>query len=622
VRPRRSAFTAAFLSFLFPGLGHAYLGRWLRAAMWAVLPIVMIVTVGGFAVSMGREQLIEMAASPDFLNGVLIFLVIDVFYRLFALLDAYRLASDGSVGSGFTRLLSSAGLVAIIVVLVGSHVAVAQPVFLATGVYEAIVENAGDESEVLTSEELAELGGDDFVLITEEQTERGGRGNTAGPDVSAEPEDGTPGAVATPEPTDEPEPTPTPRPQADWNGTERLNILLIGQDGGRQGRNDGSLLTDTMITVSIDPVTGRLAFISLPRDTSNIPLPREWPAYRALGGKWNNKINTLYVQARANAALFPGNDKERGYRALMGALGELYGLDIKYYVAVDLNSFRSVVNTLGGVVVDVQLPVMDTGYATGDGRGKLKLYVQPGMRRLNGQDALAYARSRHLSSDFDRAARQQRVITSVRDQTDIDSLLEPGVLNNLIRQLEREVKTNIPPKLVPRMLSLAQKIDLDSRENLVLGSSRYVDTCYPCGSLGLWMLKAKPSVIRADVKKVFSTSKSRQRDINKVRDEGATVYVLNGEGGRNTKAINIASTLSRRGIDAIVPPVNDGKADNSAYTATVIRAYNGAEEAMPETLTRLKRSLNDKQRSIEFVTDGATTADFVVIVGGKTPALR
>jgi hypothetical protein len=290
---------------------------------------------------MGRAQLIELAADPDVLNALLIFLVADVFYRLFAMLDAYRLATDSAVGSGFTRLLSTGGLVAVIVVLVGSHVAVAQPVFLATGVYASIVENAGDESEVLTAEELAELGGEDFELITEEQRERPngeGRGNVEGPGAERTPKP-TATVEATPEPTEASEPTPTPRPQADWNGTERLNILLIGQDGGRQGRNDASLLTDTMITVSIDPVTGRLAFISLPRDTSNIPLPREWPAHRALGGKWNNKINTLYVQARANSALFPGSDKERGYKALMGALGELYGLDIKYYVSVDLNSF-------------------------------------------------------------------------------------------------------------------------------------------------------------------------------------------------------------------------------------------------------------------------------------------
>ena len=627
VRPRRSAFAAAFLSFIFPGLGHAYVGRWLRALAWAALPIIGIAAGLGLGLSGGRTELVELVTDPDFLNAALAFIVVDFFYRLLAMLDAYRLGRDPTVGSSSTRILSTGALVALVVVLVGSHIAVAQPIFFATDVYAAITGNAGDNTAVISGEDLEELG-TDWQINTQELVQQ----KTPEPDASGKPRRPKPEASEKPtqEPTQEPAtPAPTEEPQAttetrtvDWDGKERLNILLIGQDGGRQGVNDGSLLTDTMITISIDPTTGRVAFISLPRDTSNVPLPRGIAAYNALGGKWNNKINTLYAQARGNPGLFPGSDKERGYNALMGALGELYGLDIKYYVSVDLNSFRSVVNTLGGVVVDVQLPVMDTGYATGDGRGKLKLYIPPGMRKMNGQDALAYARSRHGSSDFDRAARQQRVITSVRAQTDIQSLLEPGVLTSLIKQLQKDVKTNIPPKLVPKMASLAEKVDLDNRENLVLGSSRYVETCYPCGSSGLWMLKAKPAVIKEDVKNVFSTSKAKQRSINVLRDEGAVVYVLNGQGGRNTKAINIATNLSAKGIDTIVPPVNDGKADDSTYTNTVITVYNGANETMSETFTKLKRTFDDKARVVEFVEDPGTTADFVVTVGTKTEALK
>jgi LCP family protein required for cell wall assembly len=624
VRPRRSAFAAAFLSFLFPGLGHAYLGRWLRALLWAALPIVGIAAGLGRVISGGRSELVELVADPDVLNAMLVFLVIDFFYRLIALLDAYRLASDTSIGSAATRIASTAGLVALIVVLVGSHVVVAQPIFFATDLYDEIARNAGDESEVISAEELAAQG-EDWVLQTEEQFA------LASPDplasaaaspgvVTPDPTEATPTEEpASPEPT--PEPTPTPQ-AAEWNGKERLNILLIGQDGGRQGRNSGSLLTDTMITVSVDPTTGRLAFISLPRDTSGVPLPRSWGAYRALGGKFNNKINTLYYQARSRPDLFPGNDKQRGYMALMGALGQLYGLDIKYYVAVDLNSFRAVVNTLGGVIVDVQLPVTDVGYATSDGRGKLKLYVPPGMARMNGQEALAYARSRHGSSDFDRSARQQRVITSVRDQTDIDSLLEPGVLTELIKELKKEVKTNIPPKLVPSMLSLAQEVDLDRRENLVLSSGRFVEECYPCGSSGLWMLKAKPDAIKQSVKNIFTVSKAQARSINTIAEEGAVVHVLNGEGGRNTKAVNIAANLGNKGIDAVVPPVNDGKAASSDTKDTVIIFYNGAEEAMPETATKVKRAFKDDGREVLYEDDAGAAADIVVIVGARTEALK
>jgi len=67
-------------------------------------------------------------------------------------------------------------------------------------------------------------------------------------------------------------------------------------------------------------------------------------------------------------------------------LKQLRGLDTSRYVAVDLNSFRFIVKTLGGVVVDVQLPVMDQGYPTDDRRGKLKLYVPPGMIHSRGLD--------------------------------------------------------------------------------------------------------------------------------------------------------------------------------------------------------------------------------------------
>jgi LCP family protein required for cell wall assembly len=614
VRPRRSAFAAAFLSFLFPGLGHAYLGRWLRALAWAILPIVAIAASAGRVVSGGLGDLVELVADPDVLNALLIVLVIDLVYRLLAVLDAYRLASDRSVGSSATRAASTAGLIALLVVLVGSHVVVARPIFFATDLYADISKNAGDETEVISAEDLAERD-DDFVLITEEQFEA-----TPSPDGSGA--SAAPGE-ATQQPTAEPTAAPTPeREVAEWDGKQRLNILLIGQDGGRQGRGDGSLLTDTMITVSVDPTTGRLAFISLPRDTSGVPLPRNWGAYSALGGKYNNKINTLYYQARANPSLFPGNDKDRGYAGLMGALGELYGLDIKYYVAVDLNSFRGMVNTLGGVVVDVQQPVMDVGYSTADGRGKLKLYIPPGMTRMNGQDALAYARSRHGSSDYDRAARQQRVITSVREQSDIDSLLQPRVLAGLIKQLKENVKTNIPTQLAPSMLSLAQKVDLDRRENLVLGSSRFVEECYPCGSSGLWMLKAKPEAIRQAVQNVFSTTRAQARSISAVRDEGALVHVLNGQGGPNTKAVNIASNLGTKGMDALVPPLAGGRAESDDFSGTVITFYNGAEEAMPETAARLKRTFKDKDRELVYLDDPAAQADIVVTVGAKTEALK
>ncbi|MEX1295558.1 MAG: hypothetical protein AB1Z67_05230, partial [Candidatus Limnocylindrales bacterium] len=178
MRPRRSAFAAAFLSFIFPGLGHAYLRRWLRALLWAGLPIVGLAAVAGLGLSFSRDDLIELVADPDFLTALLVFLVFDAIYRFLAVLDAYRLASDPSVGNASSRVLSVAGLIALSIVLVGSHVAIARPVLYANDLYAQLEENAGDESEVIEADELVRRGGADFELITEELTEK----KTADPD--------------------------------------------------------------------------------------------------------------------------------------------------------------------------------------------------------------------------------------------------------------------------------------------------------------------------------------------------------------------------------------------------------------------------------------------------------
>ena len=184
VRPRRSAFAAAFLSFIFPGLGHAYLGRWLRALAWAALPILGLAALGGLALSPDRNEYLTMLADPAVLQWVLALLVFDLVYRLLALLDAWRLARDTSVGTAGTRLLSVAGLVGIVVVLLGSHVAAAQPVLIARDTINAVTENAGDDSEIADLEALAAQD-DSFVLNFEELE----------PQVSLDP-NASPGALA------------------------------------------------------------------------------------------------------------------------------------------------------------------------------------------------------------------------------------------------------------------------------------------------------------------------------------------------------------------------------------------------------------------------------------------
>ena len=480
VRRRRSAFAAAFLSLLYPGLGHAYLGRWMRALLWAIIPTLAIAAGLGIILSAeDRTELFAPLLDPAIGSAIYGVILIDLLYRLAAVFDAFRLARDPRVGSGGSRMLSTVGLLGVILVLIATHVAVASPVDrLYTGLTSI---DSGDDSELPDEALVENQEGFEHLLETE------------------------PPGGATSAPADEATPAPTPSVGPGWDGKERLNILLVGMDGGRQGVSDGSFLTDTMITVSIDPRTGRIAFISLPRDMSGVPLPG--------GGTFDGKINTLYTTARLRPGEFAGNDRDRGYRALMGALSALYGIKIEYYASVDLNSFRDTINVLGGVIVDVQTPVYDTEYSAADGRGKLKLYMPPGMQFMNGQRALAYARSRHETSDFDRAARQQRLFSSVRDQTDLSALFAPGVLDKLLKQVTKHVTTNIPPRMIPRLVSLAQEVDLDRRVNLVLMPPTFGRECYPCPPSGLYLMKPNIPRIRQAVQNVFAgTAMLRRAD--------------------------------------------------------------------------------------------------------------
>ena len=243
-----------------------------------------------------------------------------------------------------------------------------------------------------------------------------------------------------------------------------------------------------MIVITVDPKTKQSAFISIPRDMEGIPIPREWPAYERYGGIYSYPINTLFSSARINPDLWApqvDNIKVKGYAALEGVLGELYGLDIDYYVSVDLKRLPGRRSTRSsGTMIDVQNPVYDYHYPADDGVSRTHQGVRAARHPVHGRrQALAYARARKLTSDFDRADRQQRVVTSLREQVDLSTLLSPGVIDDLLRTVQADVRTDIPVGRIPKLISLAQTIDLDERISLVLTPPTYRHGVLPPGRL-------------------------------------------------------------------------------------------------------------------------------------------
>jgi LCP family protein required for cell wall assembly len=410
--------------------------------------------------------------------------------------------------------------------------------------------------------------------------------------------------------SDEPEPTVSLPPEGSalpevtippWDGTERLNILLIGADEQGGGHN-----TDTLIVLSVDPVSRQVAMFSLPRDTIRVPIP-PGPARRTWGSLYGGKINSWFVQIRHRADWYPGTDKTRGYNGLKAVLGELYGLDIKYYVEVNFDGFTKVVDALGGVTINVQVPLADDRYP-GE-RGTLRrVYIPVGVQRMSGAEALVYARSRYSTNDYERGQRQQRVLLSLRQSVDIGTILPR--INELAAAVSQAVRTDIPRELVPQLLSLAQSVDAKSLRSYVFAPSRYGrEDIVP--KLG-FVIIPNISRIRAAVREAFVVDPALESRRGVLAEEDAQVWVLNGS-GKQGQAGRIAGYLDWLGLmvsapnQAPVPPRLQG---------TRIVVYNGAETRLTETVAVLEEVFGVKA---QLAADPTAGADIIVSTGRATP---
>ena len=595
-RPRvRSSFAAAFLSLLFSGLGHAYAGAWSRALAFAAAPLLLIALGGGIVLRTNRLELLGFLIQPDVLTGILAVNIVVLLYRIVAAIDAWRVARylnavDAGIDPrvGLTRgpmgPASVAGLLAVLLVLSGAHVAVA----------------------------YYDLQAQQIDCIFDASTD------SCGPDATDSPAPST----AAQGPTESPSASPTlnvgtPNPSvsaapaasiAPWTGG-RLNILLIGAD---QRPRESTFNTDTLIVASIDPDSGQVAMFSIPRDTVDVPLP-PGPWQSVFGTSYDGKINSLWTAATARPDLFPGNQAQRGFGALKTVLGSLYGIDIKYYVEVNFDGFRKVIDAVGGVTIDVQVPVMDDYYPGDDGRLH-RIYIPAGIQHMTGTQALVYARARHASTDFDRAQRQQRVLLSLRQQSDVGSLI--GKLPELVQALRAAIHTDIPISQLPKLLALAGSIDTTNLRSFVFSPPLYQTEYFndPTGKGRGYVIVPNVAKIRNAVAGAFRTDPKTEALREKIGSENGTVWVLNGSGIQG-QASDLAAFLEYQGMTASAP---NQKADLTGLTATRIQVYNGAEARLPATIKLLTNLLGSTP---VLVTDKKVKADIIVTTAGTTPKL-
>ncbi|GAA1484371.1 hypothetical protein GCM10009625_11750 [Brachybacterium fresconis] len=238
-----------------------------------------------------------------------------------------------------------------------------------------------------------------------------------------------------------------------WANTERVNVMLLGQDAGadRTGTRP-----DTIMVASVDTETGQTALFSIPRNLEKVEFPEGTPAAEEFPdgfdyyGPNQDLINAVWTWAEEHPDLFPG-DSNPGLTATRWAVEETLGLDTDYYAMVNLQGFEDIVNAIGGVdlVVERRIPI-------GGGAGPIDGYIEPGSQKLDGYHALWYARSREGSNDFDRNCRQQRIVRAVAEEADPATLAMS--VPRLVSATEANIQTDIPVSNLDAFVDLALRI--------------------------------------------------------------------------------------------------------------------------------------------------------------------
>lgn len=202
-----------------------------------------------------------------------------------------------------------------------------------------------------------------------------------------------------------------------WQGTERLNVLLLGIDQ-RPNDKPETTRTDTMIVLTLDPASRSAGMLSIPRDL-----------YVTLPGRGHDRINTAHVYGGPTLAM-----KTVEYN---------FGIPIQKYVRVNFNVVVTLVDLVGGIDVNVDEDINDPLYPNMN-YGYDPFVISKGMHHMDGATALKYARTRHGSSDFYRMRRQQQIIMALRD-----------------RVLSTDALTKLLPNLPAVWQSLHQSISTD-----------------------------------------------------------------------------------------------------------------------------------------------------------------
>jgi len=365
---------------------------------------------------------------------------------------------------------------------------------------------------------------------------------------------------------------------------DRINFLLLGQGGLG---HDGPFLTDTVVVASLKPSSHQIALLSIPRDLV-VPIPQA-------GSRRINNANAIGEERKSGS----------GPELASQVVGELLNLSIHYYVRLDFDGFAKIVDDLGGVPINIKDGFTDANYPTEDD-GYTTIKFEPGRQVLSGEQALAFARSRHGSnnegSDFARAKRQQQLLMALKDKLlSPATFFNPKLVLRLYRAFTKSIKTNLSAQDAVRLTSLLRQIkpsEVVSRSFDITPRGLLHEVISPDGAYLLMPNVADYSQLKSAAQKMLV--------ISPLEAEAARLVIENG-----TPTVGLAeavnSSLGQQGF--II--TSFGNATHNNFPRTIIYDYSG--QTKPTTRQILETLFSTKAVSLE--PEGTNGPDFRIIIG-------
>ena len=344
-----------------------------------------------------------------------------------------------------------------------------------------------------------------------------------------------------------------------WDGAGRVTILVLGLDYRDWAANSDASRSDTMMLLTLDPLSKTAGMLSIPRDM-----------WVSIPGFQHGKINTAYYLG--DAYELPGGGPALAVKTVESFLG----VPINYYAQIDFGAFVRFIDEIGGVKIDVPEPITIDLLGSGF---KTKKKLTPGDQVLPGEWALGYARARYTEGgDFDRAQRQQQVILAIRNRILRFDML-PTLISKaptLYNELASGINTNLNLEEVIKLALLATDIQ---EEDIYKGIIDESNVFFGKSPDGLDILIPIPDDIHILRDQIFAASAglgpetpgdSRQQ----MEAEAARIVIYNGSGDAGLGE-RTAQYLRDQGANV----VQVGNA-NQPYLSTTIIDYSGSPYAL------------------------------------------